>query len=121
MNSTFALGPVLAAFCLCAAAQAQAQTQPQTNAAAKSPVAASVEPARRDGEPEVKRTVIEDEGSRIEELRVRGEAQRIVVTPKFGIRKSYEIMTGDAARDAFDGTGGARSSAGKRVWNVLQF
>ncbi len=115
MNSKLALGPVLAALCFCAPCQAQ------TSPAVKSPVSVPVESARSNGEPDVKRTVIEDEGARIEELRVRGEAQRIVVTPKVGIRKSYEIMTGDGARDAFDGTGGARSSAGKRVWNVLQF
>lgn len=106
---------VLATLCFCAPGWAQQAP------AVKAPVVAiSTEPTR-DGEPAVKRTVIEDEGTRIEELRVRGEAQRIVVTPKVGIRKSYEIMTGDGARDAFDGTGGARSSAGKRVWNVLQF
>lgn len=115
MNSKLVLAPVLTA--LCWSAHCQAQATP----AVKSPVAATAESARSNGEPDVKRTVIEDEGTRIEELRVRGEAQRIVVTPKFGIRKSYEIMTGDGARDAFDGTGGARSSAGKRVWNVLQF
>jgi hypothetical protein len=115
MNSKLVLAPVLTALCFCATGQAQPAP------AVKSPVAASVESARSSGEPDVKRTVIEDEGARIEELRVRGEAQRIVVTPKVGIRKSYEIMTGDGARDAFDGTGGARSSAGKRVWNVLQF
>jgi hypothetical protein len=115
MNSKLVLGPVLAALCFCAAVQAQ------TTPAEKIPVTASVESARSSAEPDVKRTVIEDEGTRIEELRVRGEAQRIVVTPKVGIRKSYEIMTGDGARDAFDGTGGARSSAGKRVWNVFQF
>ncbi|MEO8807274.1 MAG: DUF2782 domain-containing protein [Burkholderiaceae bacterium] len=106
---------VLATLCFCAPCWAQQAPAP------KAPVVpAAAEPAR-EGEPAVKRTVIEDEGARIEELRVRGEAQRIVVTPKVGIRKSYEIMTGDGARDAFDGTGGARSSAGKRVWNVLQF
>ena len=115
MNSKLVLAPMLTALCFCAPAQAQ------TTPAVKSPVAATAESARGSGEPDVKRTVIEDEGVRIEELRVRGEAQRIVVSPKFGIRKSYEIMTGDGSSDAFDGTGGARSSAGKRVWNVLQF
>ena len=106
--------PALALIFACASGWAQ-------QGPASKPSDAATAEIRRDGEPAVKRTVIEDEGARIEELRVRGEAQRIVVSPKFGIRKSYEIMTGDAARDAFDGTGGARSSAGKRVWNVLQF
>ena len=72
-------------------------------------------------EPDVKRTVIEDDGARIDELRVRGQATRVSVTPKVGPRKRYEIITGDAGRDTFDGTGGARSAVGKRVWNVLDF
>ena len=111
------MNPKLVLATLCIGAPCWAQPAP----AAKPPLLAATTQPARDGEPAVKRMVIEDEGARIEELRVRGEAQRIVVTPKFGIRKSYEIITGDAARDAFDGTGGTRSSAGKRVWNVLQF
>ena len=85
---------MLAALCMCAPCWAQ-PTAAEKPSLAPPPTEATL----RDGEPAVKRTVIEDEGARIEELRVRGEAQRIVVTPKVGIRKSYEIMTGDAARD----------------------
>ncbi|MBC7484328.1 MAG: hypothetical protein H7337_21025 [Rhizobacter sp.] len=73
------------------------------------------------GEPNVKRTVTEDGGARIDELRVRGQTERVTVTPKLGFRKPYEIITGNAGRDTFDGTGGARSAVGKRVWNVLDF
>ena len=98
-----------------------AQQAPVAKAAAPATTAAEASEAARTGEPNVKRTVIEDQGSRIEELRVRGDTQRIVVTPKIGIRAPYEILTGEASRDPFDGTGGARSSAGKRVWNVLKF
>lgn len=69
------------------------------------------------GEPAVQRTVIEDEGSRIEETRVRGQLQRVIVTPKVGnSRTSYEILPGDGS-----GSEASRSTAGKRVWNVLQF
>ena len=98
-----------------------AQQAPATKATEPAVTSVAAAEAARTGEPNVKRTVIEDQGSRIEELRVRGDTQRIVVTPKVGIRAPYEILTGDASRDAFDGTGGARSSAGKRVWNVLKF
>ena len=104
-----------------------AQSATQTAAQSATPIAtpiptptATAAPADR-GEPSVKRTVIEDDGARIDELRVRGEAQRVSVTPKVGPRKRYEIITGDAGRDTFDGTGGARSAVGKRVWNVLDF
>ncbi|NJN00585.1 MAG: hypothetical protein HC793_02920, partial [Aquincola sp.] len=37
--------------------------------------------ARDAGEPNVQRQVVEDDGARIEELRVRGQVQRIVVKP----------------------------------------
>jgi Protein of unknown function (DUF2782) len=66
--------------------------------------------------PVVQRNVIEDDGSRIEETRVRGQVQRITVTPKIGSKASYEILPGDGS-----GSESSRSSAGKRVWNVLQF
>lgn len=73
------------------------------------------------GEPQIKRTVIEDEGSRIEELRVRGQTQRITVTPKVGTWQGYEIITTDGSRDLSDGATSARGAAGKRVWHVYSF
>lgn len=79
------------------------------------------EEARKTAEPDVRRSVIEDDGSRIEELRVRGTTQRIVVTPKVGTTRRYEIITGDGSRDLSDGTGTSRGAAGQRVWHVLSF
>ncbi|MBX3606281.1 MAG: hypothetical protein KF788_13455 [Piscinibacter sp.] len=73
------------------------------------------------GEPKVERLVHEDKGSRIEELRVRGATQRIVVTPKVGTTRGYEIITGDGSRDLGDGANTSRGAAGKRVWHVLSF
>jgi hypothetical protein len=72
-------------------------------------------------EPNVQHILIEDQGSRIEELRVRGTTQRIVVTPKVGTKKSYEIIPADGSREMFDGANTSRGAAGKRVWNVLNF
>lgn len=72
-------------------------------------------------EPKVERLVHEDEGSRIEELRVRGAVQRIVVTPKVGPKKGYEIITGDGSRDLGDGVNTSRGAAGRRVWHILSF
>ena len=102
--------PTLALTLLCVCAPCWAQT------AAPAPA-----PATEPGEPNVKRTVIEDEGSRIDELRVRGQVQQVVVTPKVGLTKSYEIIVSRSGRDPVDGTGGATSAAGKRVWSVLKF
>ncbi len=87
-------------------------------AAAPKPPAAST---TAEGEPRVQHIVIEDEGSRIEELRVRGATQRITVQPKLGTTKGYEILTGDGSRDLGEGVNTSRGAAGKRVWNVLNF
>ena len=77
-------------------------------------------PASAVVEPTVQETVIEDGRARIEELRVRGQVQRISVAPK-GIAPRYEIVVGDGSRDYSDGANTSRGAAGKRVWNVLRF
>jgi len=74
----------------------------------------------RAGEPNVKRTVIDDGRARIEELRVRGQLQKVTVAPKGGA-PGYEILLGDGAHPIGDDPGTSRSSAGKRVWNVFRF
>jgi hypothetical protein len=68
-------------------------------------------------EPAVRRTVVEDDGVRIEELRVRGLAKSIVVQPKASGVRAYEIVTGQDGRDLSQD----RRSAGQRVWQVLAF
>jgi len=73
----------------------------------------------RDGEPKVQYTVIEDDATRIEELKVRGQTQRMTVTPK-GL-KSYEILPADQGRDMSDSAGSQRGAAGKRVWRIITF
>ena len=72
-------------------------------------------------EPNIRRQVIEDEGSKIEELKVRGNTTRISVTPKVGTSRPYEIITEDGSRDVSDGLTGSRGAAGKRVWRVMSF
>jgi Protein of unknown function (DUF2782) len=72
-------------------------------------------------EPKVQFIVIEDEGARIEELRVRGQTQRIVVTPKRGSRVAYEIVTGDGSGSQNAAPDATRGAVGQRVWHVLSF
>jgi hypothetical protein len=72
------------------------------------------------GEPAVRHTVIDDGRARIEELRVRGQLQKVTVEPK-GRAPGYEILLGDGAHAIGDDPGTSRGSAGKRVWNVLRF
>ena len=81
---------------------------------------ASADPAQR-AEPRVQRIVIEDDTNRIDELRVRGQTQRITVTPKGGKAPAYEIITGDGSRDLGAGANTSRGAAGQRVWHVLSF
>jgi hypothetical protein len=69
------------------------------------------------GDPAVVRTVIDDDGARIEELRVRGQAQRMVVQPKAEGAKEYEIVPASVGFDPSQ----QRDASGQRVWKVLSF
>jgi hypothetical protein len=72
---------------------------------------------QRGGEPKVVRTVSEDEAVRIEELRVRGQTQRIVVRSKLPGAPAYQIGTSTDGRDAAQD----RRSEGRSLWQVLAF
>lgn len=73
-------------------------------------------------EPRVERRVVEDDAVRIEELRVRGQTQRIVVRPKKGeLQRPYEVLPLVDGRDPSQGRSGSAGAAGKRVWHVLTF
>jgi hypothetical protein len=104
------LPAVLAGLALLAAPVLHAQTA----AAAPGPGSG------RAGEPDVRQSVIEDDGSRIDELRVRGETQRISVQPKRGGAR-YEIVPAGGGRDLATGPTTPRGAVGQRVWRVLQF
>lgn len=107
MNATPAFAAV--ALCtLCGAVGAQEPAEPPAGNGLRS-------------EPKIQRTVVEDKGARIEELRVRGQTQRITVKPKGAIVQGYEIIPADAAREVSEGAGSTRGAAGKRVWPVLNF
>lgn len=106
-----------------AAAQpaASAASSAGTRVASADPGGPSSSVGSTPGEPNVKYTIIEDEGSRIEETKVRGTTQRVTVTPKVGTGRSYEIIMGDGSRDLTFGANTSRGAAGQRVWNIFQF
>ena len=119
MNSNRALAVLgVWAFIACPAAWAQQQAQQQT-APKPTPVVMPATEVRDPAEPNVKHTVIEDDATRIEELKVRGQTQRMTVTPK-GL-KSYEILPATQGRDMSDSAGSQRGAAGKRVWQIITF
>jgi len=121
--ASLALATVVAAlpFSAARAAEAAPAAPPPAIAASAPPLAHETAPVPlKGGEPVVKRTVIEDGQTRIEELRVRGNLQKIVVTPK-GRAPGYEVLTSDGYHPTADDPGTSHGSAGKRVWNVLRF
>ena len=71
-------------------------------------------------EPAVRCSIFHTEGGRIEELRVRGQVQRVRVQPP-GQARAYEIQLLDAGRDAAAKSGPGRGAEGQRVWPVLAF
>ncbi|EGJ10519.1 MULTISPECIES: hypothetical protein [Rubrivivax] len=91
-----------------AAASAPAQTVLPPDAAAQ---ATSVP------EPAVQRQVSEDDHVRIEEVKVRGQTQSIVVHGKAPGSKPYEIVPSSGSRDPSQ----PGDPAGRRVWRMLSF
>jgi len=87
----------------------------QRSAAAPGPLSGASAP-QADAR-QVQRTVIEDDGVRIEETRQRGAARRIVVQSKVGGAREYEIQVAPAGRDPAQERGGA----GKRAWSLFNF
>lgn len=135
MNTSACPIRVLCGLCIAAGLIGSASAQPApASAAASAPApapalalaASSVPPGTAEsgkpepGEPVVRLTIIDDDNVRIEELKVRGRSQRIVVTPKNG-SKPYEIITDNGSRDLSEGPNGFNGAVGKRVWPVLSF
>jgi hypothetical protein len=80
-------------------------------------VHAQTQTAKTRAEPEVKHSVVEDDKVRIEELRVRGQVQRITISPKASGVRPYEIVPPDPGRDASQNKG----LSGQRLWQVFSF
>jgi hypothetical protein len=71
-------------------------------------------------EPNVKRTVIDDPKTHIEELRVRGQLQSVKVSTKGGA-PDYEIVVPQGGVDQSDFVIPLRGASGRRVWNIFRF
>lgn len=69
-------------------------------------------------EPKVERHVSEDDQVRVEELRVRGESQRIVVKLKGSAGREYDIVPSTGAADPSQRL---KSPAGSALWRVFSF
>ena len=65
------------------------------------------------------RIQVEDEGSRVDELRIGGQTQSITVQPKVGNLPAYEVQPSDGVRNR--PRNGAETDTGSRVWNLKKF
>jgi len=101
-----------------ALAGAAALAAAPAHAPANVPGAATAQAPADPPEPQVKRTVIEDDNVRIEELKVRGQVQRITVSPKASGVRPYEIVPPDAGHDPSQPSKGL---SGQRLWRLLSF
>jgi hypothetical protein len=85
------------------------------------PLLIALAPAVAAPEPAVQRSVQEDDNVRIDELRVRGVTQRIIVRPKAAGQGTalpeYEILPAEPGRDSAQD----RRAAGQRVWRLFSF
>ena len=73
-------------------------------------------------EQRVQRIVVEDAGSRIDELRVGGQTQTITVQPKTGTpMPSYEVQSNDGARARPGNFNESDTVTAPRVWNLRKF
>ena len=69
-------------------------------------------------EPKVERHVSEDDQVRVEELRVRGESQRIVVKLKGSAGREYDIVPSTGASDPSQRL---KAPAGSALWRLFSF
>ena len=84
----------------------------------------STQEQKSDGrrEQRVEHIVVEDAGSRIQELRVGGQTQNITVQPKTGTpMPSYEVQSNDGARARPGNFNDSDAVNAPRVWNLRKF
>jgi hypothetical protein len=116
--TTFAAVLAVVAGAVAQAADVAPRAAPEVSQAA--PLEADAVDAKAAKEPFVQRTVIDGKTTHIEELRVRGQLQKVTVSPK-GAGAPYEIITEAGSRDLLPGPTNSLGASGQRVWNVFHF
>jgi hypothetical protein len=117
MTSTRPLAIALLFLCTGGSCAAQAVVPDSIPAALAAVATAPASSAAHPASGELKHTVIEDKGVRIEETRLRGQAQRIVVQSKVGGAKPYEIVVGAGGRDPSQD----RGATGQSTWSLFSY
>jgi hypothetical protein len=115
---------MLALALVCNASFAQSDAAANKGGAADAPATAhkpSATSTSSPGEPGTRRLVIEDDSTRIEELHVRGEAQRVVVQSKRVNLPAWEIRPDSPGRTPAGEQRLPRDTANTRMWRVMSF
>ena len=100
--------------CLAVVGRAADGAPPAAQSAAAAAPAAS---AARRGAAADGHHVVEDEGVRIDEMRIRGEVRSINVQSKLRGSPPYEVLVRPRGRDPSQDAG----AAGRSVWSLLSF
>lgn len=98
-----------------------AAVQAQSKDAASTPPRVYVDTSPIPGEPAVRRTVLEDDNTRIDEMRVRGQTERVVVKSKHSGMPAWEIRPASPGRESATDSRLPRDNASLRQWSVLKF
>lgn len=117
MQATARLGLLAAGLTLAAASSAQTTASPPAPTRVQAPPPPATAASAATGRAALTKTVIEDDAVRIEETRLRGAPQRIVVRSKLPGGKDYEIIVPAAGKDPSQDNG----AAGKRAWSIFSF
>lgn len=109
------------------AQEAKPAPAPASPASAPAPTQADGQPSKAEqraagrANQRIEHIKVEDEGSRIEELRVGGQTKRITVQPKSGNAPEYEVKPPDVTRGQA-GTGhDPQGNTAPPVWNIKKF
>ena len=98
-----------------ALAQDTSQNTPQPNAAERGQLSTQEQKADQRPEPRVERIVVEDAGSRVDEVRAGGETKSITVQPKANV-PPYSVQPADPTNMSHGEAG--PGAPGRRVWKV---
>lgn len=105
-----------------ALAQNNNQSTDQPNTAAREQLSNSQQTVPNRHNQKIERIVVEDAGSRVDELRVGGQTQSITVQPKTGTPlPAYEVRANDGARARPGNLGESDAIKAPRVWNLGHF
>lgn len=105
-----------------ALAQNTSQNTPQPNTGGREQLSVQEQKTEGAREQRAENIVVEDAGSRIEELRVGGQTRSITVQPKTGTPlPPYEVQSNDGARARPGNFNESDSVNAPRVWNLRKF